>query len=118
MRRGSIVVAALFGTLLMFVPLQSQAFFGFFGGGFSFGTGWGGWGGPGWWGPGWWGPGYRGIPGYGWYRPYYRYRPWLWGRYYRPYGWRYPGYVATLPYLYPPVLTAPAAQTPSATKQK
>ena len=54
MRRHSIALAALFGTLLMLVPLQSQAFFGFFGGGFSFGTGWSGWGGPGWWGPGWW----------------------------------------------------------------
>ena len=65
MRRHSIALAALFGTLLMLVPLQSQAFFGFFGGGFSFGTGWSGWGGPGWWGPGWWGPRYWGAPRYG-----------------------------------------------------
>ncbi len=118
MRRHSIVLASLFGTLLMLVPLQSQAFFGFFGGGFSFGTGWGGWGGPGWWGPGWWGPRYWGAPGYGWRRPFYGYRHWNWARpYWR--AWGYPGYAAPLPYLRPPVVaTTPATPTPEEPKEK
>ena len=118
MRRHSIVLAALFGTLLMLVPLQSQAFFGFFGGGFSVGTGWGGWGGPGWWGPGWWGPRYWGAPGYGWHRPFYGYRHWHRARpYWR--AWGYPGYAVPLPYLRPPVLaTTPATPTPEEPKEK
>jgi hypothetical protein len=119
MRRHSIALAALFGTLLMLVPLQSQAFFGFFGGGFSFGTGWSGWGGPGWWGPGWWGPRYWGAPGYGWHRPFYRYRPWLWTRHYRPHRWAYLAYATPLPYLRPPALaTTPATPTPQEPKEK
>jgi len=119
MRRHSIALAALFGTLLMLVPLQSQAFFGFFGGGFGFGTGWSGWGGPGWWGPGWWGPRYWGAPGYGWHRPFYGYRPWLWTRHYRPHRWAYRAYATPLPYLRPPALaTTPATPTPQEPKEK
>lgn len=97
MSKRSVFAAALLGTVLLSVPLQSQAFFGFFGGGFSFGTGWGGWGGPGWWGPGsgWWSPGwyrsrYLGWPGYRWHRPYWRQS--YWRRGYRPYSWSYLGY--------------------------
>ena len=82
MKRHSTFATALLASLLLSVPVESQAFFGFFGGGFSFGFGGGlgGWGGPGWWGPGYWGgPGW----GYGhhWYRPYrWRYGPYGWGR--------------------------------------
>jgi hypothetical protein len=112
MRRRSVLLAALLGSVLMAVPLQSQAFFGFFGGGFSFGfgTGWGGWGGPGWWGPGYWGG-----PGYGWYRPWYHYRPWHWRRWYWPHAWGYPTYSLPLPYVQlPPVMPV----TPAEPKEK
>jgi hypothetical protein len=103
MKKRSVFGAAFLGTILFLVPLQSQAFFGFFGGGFSFGTGWGGWGGPGWWGPGWWGPGwyrsrYLGWPAYHSYRPYWRRR--YWHRFYRPYLWPNPGYGWSPP-IYP-----------------
>jgi hypothetical protein len=120
MRRHSIMLAALLGTVLMAVPLQSQAFFGFFGGGFSFGTGWSGWGGPGWWGPGWWGRRYWGGPRYGWHRPYYRYwrQPWRWRHYLRPYDWRYAGYGVPLPYLQPPRVTLPTAPAAAEPKEK
>jgi hypothetical protein len=118
MRRHSTFLAAVLGTLLLAVPLQSQAFFGFFGGGFSFGTGWGGWGGPGWWGPGWWGHNYWGGPGYFWHRPYYHYRPWHWRHFYRPYLWNYYGYGPFLPYVQPPVLTTPAAPAAAEPKEK
>jgi hypothetical protein len=47
MSKRSLFAAAFLGTTPLLVPLQLQAFFGFFGGGFSFDTGWGGWGGPG-----------------------------------------------------------------------
>jgi hypothetical protein len=120
MRRHSVMLAALLGTLLLCIPLQSQAFFGFFGGGFSFGTGWGGWGGPGWWGPGWWGPRYWGAPGYGWHRPFYRhyYRHWGWPNYLRPYPWGYGMYGLPLPYLRLPDVAAPTATTPAEPVEK
>jgi hypothetical protein len=113
MRRHPIFLAALLGTLLLALPAQSQAFFGFFGGGFSFGFG-SGWGGPGWWGP-----------GYSWYRPYshYWYRPYLWRRpyywrYYRPYRWGYPFVGLTLPHAYVPQVLPPAAQAPATSQEK
>jgi hypothetical protein len=116
-----VLLAALLGTLLLAVPAQSQAFFGFFGGGFSFGFGggWGGWGGPGWWGPGYWGgPGYYWHRPYYWYRPYrYWRRPYFWG-YRRPYFWGYPGYGLTLPYVYSPQVVLPAVQAPATRQEK
>ena len=114
MKRHSILLTALLGTLLLVIPAQSQAFFGFFGGGFSFGLGggWGGWGGPGWWGPGYWGgPGYYGYRPYYWRRPFYRH-------YYRPYFWSYPAYGLTPPYVYGPQVTLPTVQAPATTKEK
>jgi len=115
MRRRSTMLAALLGTMLMLAPLQSQAFFGFFGGGFSFGTGWSGWGGPGWWG----GPGYWGR-GYGWHRPWYRhyYRPWHWRRHLWARDWGYRPYAMPLPYTPLPGLALPAPTTPSEPKEK
>jgi hypothetical protein len=118
MKKRSVLAAALLGTLLLLVPVQSQAFFGFFGGGFSFGTGWGGWGGPGWWGPGWWGPGwhrarYLGWPGYRWNRAYWR-RPYYWHRFYRPYYRPFFGYGWLPPFSPLSVTDEPAA--PSAPK--
>jgi hypothetical protein len=115
MRRHSVILAATLGTMLMLVPLQSQAFFGCFGGGFSFGTGWSGWGGPGWWGPGYWG-----APGYAWQRPFYgyRYRPWRWQNALRPYPWGYGGYGLPLPYSRSSGVTAPTAPVPAEPAEK
>ena len=117
MRGRKAFLTALLGTLLLAVPAQSQAFFGFFGGGFSFGFGggWGGWGGPGWWGPGYWGG-----PGYYWHRPYswrYWHRPYFW-RHYRPYLWSYPFHGLTLPYAYVPQVVVPTVQAPATSKEK
>ena len=100
MKKLCTAASAFLAVLLMAIPAQSQAFFGFFGGGFSFGFGGGGWGGPGYWGPYW-------RRGY-WGNPYYRY-----GRWRRPYfanrfwGMPYYGY----PYFHhlPVVATVPAA---------
>lgn len=119
MKRFHVFASALLATLLLAVPAQSQAFFGFFGGGFGFGFGGGGgwWGGPGWWGsPGWWG----GYPGWGGYR--YWHRPW----HYRPYGWayryRYPFWGGAYPFLppiaLPPVVTPKAAAAPETSTEK
>jgi hypothetical protein len=74
MKKHAVLVSALLGTLLLAIPVQSQAFFCGFGGGFSFGVG--GWGYPYYAGyhPGYWGYGrypYHGYRGY----PYYAYRP-------------------------------------------
>ena len=69
--------SALAAVILAAIPAQSQAFFGFFGGGFSFGVGGGGyWGGPGWGGPYGYGPGYWRHRH--WIHPYHRrfYRRW------------------------------------------
>ena len=102
MKRISYGLLALVATLLWAVPLESQAFFGFFGGGFGFGFG-SGWHG---WGPGYW------------------YRPWYYGGY--PY-WRYPyrwrryrwGYPYRYPVLYlPPVVTQPLVVAPETPKEK
>lgn len=124
MKRRSAFTTALLATLLLAVPVQSEAFFGFFGGGFSFGVGggFGGWGGPGWWGPGYWGgPGYYG------YRPYYwhRYRPYYWHRYgpfYRPfrwgYGYSYPFYGLIPPFAYVPQVTVPTVTAPATSTAK
>ena len=117
MKRLSTAALALLATLLFAVPSESEAFFGFFGGGFGFGfgSGWG-WGGPGW---GWGGPGY-------WHRPYYyrygRYPYRRYRRWHRPFGrYSYGGLFA--PY-YPFALTAPAlaptpaVETPESAKEK
>lgn len=68
------IAIAIFTALLVLVPASSSAFFGFFGGGFSFGFHAGG---GGWWHPGYWGygPGYWGYPYHARYfgGPYYRY---------------------------------------------
>jgi hypothetical protein len=100
MRRN--LLLALLTTVLLGLPGQSQAFFGCFGGGFSFGFGggWGGWGGPGW--------GYS--PWYGAYRGYpYGYRRW----------WhRYPGLWEPYPWYAPPLLTVPGAEAPAAAAEK
>lgn len=84
MKRSHVFASAVLATLLLAIPAQSEAFFGFFGGGFGFGLGGGTswWGGPGWWGPGWWdsGPGWWGYRP--WYRPWYRVQPYAW--HYRP----------------------------------
>ena len=113
MKRLSSTLIAMVATLLMAVPGESQAFFGFFGGGFSFGFGGGGWGGPGWWGggPGRWGPGY-------WHRPYaYGYH------YYRPYGGYpflgYPYHSLIRPYYYAaPQLVVPTVKAPASAQEK
>lgn len=125
MKRRTAFTTALLTTLLMAVPIESHAFFGFFGGGFNFGFGggFGGWGGPGWWGPGygWGGPGYwggYGYPGRYWHRPYYwhRYRP------FGPYGWgyrySYPLYGLTPPVTYVPQVVAPAVTAPATSAEK
>lgn len=107
MKKLCTAAAALSAVVLMAIPAQSQAFFGSFGGGFSFGFGGGGWGGPGWWGPGYGygGPGYwRG--GY-WGHPYNRYNRWRHPYFaYRGWGQPYYGY----PYFHhlPVVATMPA----------
>lgn len=116
MKRLSSAALALLATLMVAVPSESQAFFGFFGGGFSFGIGSGwGWGGPGW---GWGGPGYWYRPWYHRYGryPYWRYRRWL--RRYGPYS--YYGLFAPYYPVYPYVLTtpAPAVKAPESAKEK
>jgi hypothetical protein len=124
MKKRFIFATALVGTLLLAVPLQSQAFFGFFGGGFSFGfgTGWGGWGGPGWWGgpggwgPGWWGRGWYRPGYYGWYRPYGNWH--YWRRFDGWHGWPYLGYGPPLYYPRLPLAEEPAATAPTAPKEK
>lgn len=73
----SVLGALLVATFLWMIPMQSQACFGVFSGGFGFGFGGGGWGHPGW--------GYRGYPSdWGGY-------PGYWGGYYpgwhQPYRW-------------------------------
>jgi len=125
MRRHSMMLAGLLGTMLLVVPLESHAFFGFFGGGFGFGigTGWGGWGGPGWggWGgPGWggWGgPGWWG-PGHAWHRRWYHHYPWHWRRSFWGPHWGYPPYALPLPYAQLPQVAAPAPAVPSEPKEK
>lgn len=113
MKRRSAFTTALFFTLLLGVPSESQAFFGFFGGGFSFGGGFGGWGGPGWWGPSYWGrPGYWGYPGYYWRRPYYWHRYRHFGPYHWGYRYGYPYYDLMPPVAYLPQVVAP---TPTVT---
>jgi len=117
MKRLSSTTLALLATLLVAVPSQSHAFFGFFGGGFGFGfgTGWGsgwGWGGPGW---GWGGPYYWHRP---WYRPWRRYPYWRRYRRFGPFG---PfGYGLFDPYYYPYALTPPAPEVkaPESAKEK
>jgi hypothetical protein len=112
MKRSQIVVLSILATLLLAIPVRSQACFGFFGGGFGFGFGgdWGGWGGPGWWGPGYWGgyPGYWGGPGY-WQPPYAWHRLSAWG---------YPGYGLGMPYVYAPPSATPAPKAPAAPSAK
>ena len=103
---------ALSAVILAALPAQSHAFFGFFGGGFSFGVGGGyhGYGGPGWWGPGYW---HRRH----WGHPYYRYRRW-----HHPYFahrfWGLPHY--GYPYFHhlPVVATVPVAPTVKAPEVK
>ncbi len=105
MKRHSSAVLALLATLLFAVPTESQAFFGFFGGGFSFGFG----GGSGWHG---WGPGY-------WHRPWYH-RYWGYPRYryrYRPYGY-YPYRRWFAPYYQPYLPGPPAATVPETKSEK
>ncbi len=119
MRRHSVLLSAFLGTLLLAVPVQSQAFCGFFGGGFSFGFGggFGGWGGPGWWGPGYWGgPGGWGGPwnGYGWHRPYQWHRLHHWGY---PYG-GHPFYAPFSPLTYPQPTAVPEAAQGAEPKAK
>jgi hypothetical protein len=116
MSKRSVFAAALLGTILLVVPLQSQAFFGFFGGGFSFGTGWSGWGGPGWWGPGWYRPGYFGGPRYGWGRPFWGRR--YWSPVYRPVAWPYLGYGWPSLVPAPSIADRPAAPTAPETIEK
>ncbi len=105
MKKLCMAAAALSAVILAAIPAQSQAFFGFFGGGFSFGVGGGYWGGPGWGGPYGYGPGYWRHRYWG--HPYYRFRRW-----HRPYlahrfwGLPYYGY----PYFHhlPVVATVPS----------
>jgi hypothetical protein len=69
MKKRAVLVSAMLGTLLLAIPVQSQAFFCGFGGGFGFGFGGGGWGYPyyaGYY------PGYRGYGGYPYYAGYHR----------------------------------------------
>jgi hypothetical protein len=113
MKRLSTAALALLATLLVAIPTESQAFFGFFGGGFGFGIGSGwGWGGPGW---GWGGP-------YYWHRPWHhrwrRYPHWRHRRLFGPFG-PY-GYGLFAPYYYPYALTAPApaVKAPESAKEK
>jgi hypothetical protein len=74
MNKRTVLYSAMLGSMLLAIPMQSQAFFCGFGGGFSFGGG--GWGYPYYGGyyPGYWGHGvypYHRYSGY----PYYAYRP-------------------------------------------
>ncbi len=120
MKRRTAFATALLATLLLAVPVESQAFFGFFGGGFSFGGGFGGWGGPSWWGPGYWGG-----PGYYWHRPYHWRRPYYW-RGYRRFGWpysrgygyHYPFYGLIPPITYVPQVAVPAVAAPATSAEK
>ena len=93
MKKRAILISAMLGTMLLAIPVQSQAFFCGFGSGFSFGFG--GWGYPYYAGyhPGNWGYGGYPYSGYGGH-PYYAYRP------YGLYG--YP-VAATLPVVSPEV---------------
>jgi len=120
MKRHSLLLG-LSAAVLLALPAQSQAFFGFFGGGFSFGAGGGlgGWGGPGWWGPRYWG-------GPGWRRGGYGYGPYAWG-WYRPWRWHHWGYpYAGYPYgrglipqySYLPQVVVPVAPAPAKTEEK
>lgn len=115
MRRHSSLVTALLATGLLAAPAESEAFFGFFGGGFSFGFGGGfgsrWWGGPGWWGyPGWYGYGY-GPYAWHWYRP--------WGHPYLGYPhYVSPFYGLSLPYAYVPRPVLPAVQAPATVEEK
>jgi len=121
MKRRSALATALVSTLLLSVPLESEAFFGFFGGGFSFGFGggFGGWGGPGWWGPSYWGgPGYWGYPGYYWYRPYYWHRYGPFGPYYGGYRYSYPYYGLIPPVAYVPQVVIPTVRVPATSEEK
>ncbi len=113
MKKLCTATAALSAVVLMAIPAQSQAFFGFFGGGFSFGFGGGGWGGPGYGygGPGYWRRGYWGHPGYRygrWRHPYFAYRGWGLPYYGYPYFHHLP-VVATMPAL-PAVTTVRAPE--------
>ena len=118
MKRSHVLVSSALAALLLLIPAQSQAFFGFFGGGFGFGFGggWSGWGGPGWWGPGYWGyPGYWGRHAY-WHRPYRFWRhPYSWHRYRY---WGYPLYGLGLPFVYTPPVAVPAPTAPEGAKEK
>jgi hypothetical protein len=111
MKRLPVFASALLATTLVALPVKTQAFFGFFGGGFSFGVGSGWWGGPGWWGggPGWWGG------GPGWWGPRSWHRAW---RYHRPYAWygrRWRPYWAAQPFLWaPPITPLPVTVAPAA----
>ena len=106
MKRLSSTLIAMVATLLMAVPGESQAFFGFFGGGFSFGFGGGGWGGPGRWGPGYWHRPY--AYGYHYYRPYWGY-PFL----------GYPYHSLIRPYYYTvPQLVVPTVKAPASAQEK
>lgn len=99
-KRLSTGALALLATLLLAIPMESQAFFGFFGFSFGFGGGWGG---------NWWGPGY-------WYRPWYH-RYWGYPYWYRGYG-HYP-YAGLYPfYSYPYTLAVPAVTVPETPKSK
>ena len=109
--------SALAAVILAAIPAQSQAFFGFFGGGFSFGVGGGYWGGPGWWGPYGYGPGYgrhhRWLHPYHrrfyrrWHHPYLAHRFWGFPRYGYPYFHHVP-VVGTLPAV--PAVTVEAPE--------
>jgi hypothetical protein len=117
MRRHSFLLGAFLGTLLLAIPVQSQAFFGFFGGGFSmgFGGGWSGWGGPGWWGgPGYWGGPWHRYHPYGWHRPYLWHRLHHWGYPYRG----YPFYAPFSPLTYPQPAAVPKAAESAEPKAK
>lgn len=80
MKKRTFLISAMLGTLLLTIPMQSQAFFCGFGGGFSFGGG--GWGYPYYSGyyPGYWGHGIYPYHRYGGY-PYYTYRPYAFHSY-------------------------------------
>ncbi|NEX18789.1 hypothetical protein G3480_00365 [Thiorhodococcus mannitoliphagus] len=114
MKRSHVFLSALLATLLLAIPAQSQAFCGFFGGGFGlgFGGGWSGWGGPGWWGGY---PGDWGGPAY-WHQPYQFWRrPYLWHGYR---SWGNPFLGPRLAYGYAPEVVAPAAKAPETAKEK
>jgi len=94
MKKRSVIISSILGTILMAIPMQSQAFFCGFGGGFSFGGG--GWGYPYYAGyyPGNWG--YGGYPYYG----------------HSNYGYPYYGYGYAPVYSYPVATALPAASAP------